>query len=105
MLTKFIELLGATFVFLLFSCAELSGKVGGGMSFAEDVLSCEPTLDPRALRPAVCGRCEIKVEEGRLVIQETKECLRYEVYRCRRKDRTTFLINNFRCQPFEEKDK
>lgn len=80
---------------LFFSCASLQKKGQEN----QGVVSCKPTLDPKALRPAVCGKCEIKVERGKLVVREAKGCPPYEVYQCSKKDGSSFFINNFACTP------
>ncbi|MEN3028960.1 MAG: hypothetical protein ABDH29_07095 [Aquificaceae bacterium] len=87
-------------VLILTSCVEVSRKAGE--SDSSEVLSCVPTIDPRALRPAVCGRCSIRVEGGRLLVVEAKNCPPYEVYRCTRRDGSTFFINNLQCKPYED---
>ncbi|RMH79707.1 MAG: hypothetical protein D6674_06910 [Acidobacteria bacterium] len=83
-------------IFLLFSCS-----VHTKTSTKEDVLSCTPTLDEKAIRPTVCGRCEIRLKDGKLYIEEARDCPRYEVYRCTRSDGKSFYINNLNCQPFD----
>ncbi|MCX7989400.1 MAG: hypothetical protein N2648_02005 [Aquificaceae bacterium] len=87
-------------VFILTSCAGISKRGGEGGSL--EVLSCVPTIDPKALRPAVCGKCSIEVKAGRLMVTETKNCPPYEVYRCTRRDGKTFFINNLQCKPYED---
>lgn len=85
----------------LFACS-VHTKTSTQNRSIEGVLSCTPTLDERAIRPAVCGKCEIAVKDGKLYIMEAKGCPRYEVYRCTLSDGKTFYINNLNCQPFEK---
>ncbi|MCS7308154.1 MAG: hypothetical protein NZ526_06365 [Aquificaceae bacterium] len=86
-------------VLLLTSCAGTLKSVDQTSSFLDNVVSCTPALDPKAPRPAVCGRCRIEVKDGRLFVIDAKNCPAYEVYRCTRKDGGTFLINNLKCRP------
>ncbi|MFN3263692.1 MAG: hypothetical protein ACK42C_02175 [Aquificaceae bacterium] len=82
------------FVIALTGCSMIEGS---------HVVSCEPVLGRDALRPAVCGKCHIKVEAGRLVITPAEDCPAYQVYRCTTRDGKSFFINNLGCKPYEEK--
>ncbi|RMH05877.1 MAG: hypothetical protein D6699_02935 [Aquificota bacterium] len=71
----------------------------GSQEGIKDVKDCVPLLGEGSLRPQVCGRCEIKLKEGKLYILPAKGCPRYEAYRCTTKDGRVFEINNLSCEP------
>ena len=83
------------------SCAGVMNTRDKSVKVIKDVSSCQPTIDPKSPRPAVCGKCQIKIEDGKLIIEYTERCPQYEVYRCTKKDGKTFLINNLRCEPVD----
>lgn len=70
------------------------------IKIVEDVINCKSLIDEKKLD--ICGKCILKVENNRLLIQETDKCVPYQSFGCVTKDGLTFVINNKTCSIVSE---
>jgi|FLYM01.1.fsa_nt_gi hypothetical protein len=86
------------------SCSGVAGNFEKGQErnrerVIKDVLSCQPLLEEKSLRPQVCGRCELIYRDNKLIIAPAEGCPAYEVLKCTTKGGDSFTINNLSCKP------
>ncbi|MCS7106474.1 MAG: hypothetical protein NZ942_04095, partial [Candidatus Aenigmarchaeota archaeon] len=64
----------------------------------EGVVYCWQVLERTSPRPAVCGKCNLRLEGKKLSILTVENCPPYEVYKCQKEDGKTFFINTLGCK-------
>lgn len=85
--------------FVFFVSCGMAKKDTSHVPVIEKVKECVPLLGEDSFRPQVCSKCNIKLKDGRLLIQPSGGCPRYEAYRCTTEDGRVFEINNLTCTP------